>query len=75
MIFQASDYKRTKFLDSNNNNNLFIKSIYLKVGTQLEYFGHSNMLYIYAIRAITNHIPIRECSFLRNLSLICTENI
>ena len=63
MIFQVLDYKRKNFLDLNNNNNLLIKPTYSKGGTWLKHIEHSNILYVHATRAITNHTLISKYHF------------
>jgi len=60
MTFQASDDKERYFLDLLNDDLNSIKPTYSKGELWLKFFGHSNLLYIRAIRAITNHAPIRE---------------
>ena len=58
MHFQAPDNKGQHFLELCDDN---IQSITLSVakgGLWLKYFGHSNLLYIRASRAIVNHVPI-----------------
>ena len=60
MTFQASYYKGKIFLDLNNNDNLPTRLTYSKGGAWLKHIGHSNMLYICAARAITDHAPIGE---------------
>jgi len=52
MMFQASDEKGRNFLNLLNNNLNIIKPAYSKRGSWLKYFGHSNLLYIRATRAI-----------------------
>jgi len=60
MTFQASDGKRRHFLELVNNDLKDIKPSYTKGGLWLQLFGHSNMLYACAMRAITNHALIGE---------------
>ena len=60
MMFQASDLKENQFLDLLDNNNNIIKPLYVKDGSWLKTFGHSNSLYMHATRAITNHAPISK---------------
>ena len=60
MTFQASDKKGHHFLDLFNDNNKPLKLTYSKSEIQLKYFGHSNSIYIRAIRAIVNYTLIRE---------------
>ena len=58
MMFQASDLKGNQFLDLVNDDNNIIKPTYVKEGSWLKVFGHSNSLCTHATRAITNHAPI-----------------
>ena len=60
MTFQASDMKGKHFLDLNDNNNNTIELSYIKGGSWLKYFSHSNSLCARASRVITNHTPIGE---------------
>ena len=60
ITFQASDLKGRQFLDLVDNNNNIIESFYVKGGSWLKMFGHSNSLCAWATRAITNHTPIGE---------------
>ena len=60
MTFQASDGKGKHFLDLLDNNFDTIEPTYTKGGPWLQVFGHSNLLYAQATRAITNHAPIGE---------------
>jgi len=60
MLFQASDIKGSNFLDLLDNNLQSIKPSYSKKGLWLKNFDHLNFLYAKAIRAIINHILIRE---------------
>ena len=60
MTFQASDGKGKHFLDLVDNNLNIIKPAYTKGRSWLQVFGHSNSLYAYTMRAITNHAPIGE---------------
>ena len=53
-------YKGSNFLDLINNNFLPTKPTYTKDGTWLKHFEHSNTLYVWATRAITNYAPIEE---------------
>jgi len=41
-----------------DNNNNIIELSYVKEGSWLKMFGHSNSLFAWATRAITNHTPI-----------------
>jgi len=59
MIFQASNLKGNQFLDLVDNNNI-IELTYIKGGSWLKVFGHSNSLYACVTRAITNHVPTGE---------------
>jgi len=63
MYFQVLDYKGKNFLDLNDNDNLSIWPTYLKEGAWLKHIGHSNSLYMYIIRAITNYASIGEHYF------------
>jgi len=58
MTFQALDGKGNQFLDLIDNNLETIKPSYTKGSLWLQDFGHSNLLYARAMRAITNHSPI-----------------
>ena len=60
MTFQALDGKDNHFLDLVDNNFNIIEPSYTKGGPWLQVFGHSNSLYAHAMRAITNHAPIKE---------------
>jgi len=60
MKFQASDAKGRQFLKLLDDDLHPIESSYSKGGLWLKFFGHSNSLYIRALRAIINHVPIRE---------------
>jgi len=60
ITFQALDGKGNQFLDLLDDNYCFIKPSYVKGGPWLQSFRHSNSLYVCALRAITNHAPIRE---------------
>jgi len=65
MTFQASDDKKRNFLDllNNNLNTIELTTIeltYLKGGSWLKYFGHSNLLCARATRSIVIHSPISE---------------
>ena len=53
MSFQALDYKERNFLNLVDDNNT-------KDDLWLKHFGHSNILYVRATRAIINHTPIGE---------------
>ena len=54
MTFQASDWKGKHFLELLNDNNNIIKPSYIKDGSWLKYFGHSNLLCARVMRTITN---------------------
>ena len=58
MIFQASDFKGKHFLDLLNDDFNVIEPSYTKGGPWLKSFGHSNLLCVHIIRAITNYTPI-----------------
>jgi len=58
MMFQASNLKGNQFLDLLDNDNNIIKLSYVKGGSWLKTFGHSNSLCVHATRAIINHTPI-----------------
>ena len=58
MTFQASDDKGRNFLELLDNNLNIIKLTYSKDRSWLKYFGHSNLLYARAMRAIVNYTPI-----------------
>jgi len=58
MIFQASDLKGKQFLDLLDSDGNDLEPSYIKDGSWLKFFGHSNSLCARAIRAITNHAPI-----------------
>jgi len=60
MIFQASEMKGKSFLNLTDGDDKTIEPTYIKGGSWLKYFGHSNSLYARASRAITNHAPIGE---------------
>ena len=60
MTFQASDGKDRHFLNLVNHNSKDIELSYIKGGSWLQSFGHSNSLCTWATRAITNHAPIGE---------------
>jgi len=59
-MFQASNLKGNQFLDLLNNNNNIIELSYVKGGSWLKTFNHSNSLCARATRAITNHTLIGE---------------
>jgi len=58
MTFQASDLKGKQFLNRLDGDNNIIEPSYVKGGSWLKSFSHSNSLCVQAIRAITNHAPI-----------------
>ena len=60
MTFQASDGKGNHFLDLLDDDFNIIEPSYMKGSPWLQAFGHSNSLCAHAMRAITNHAPIRE---------------
>jgi len=60
MTFQASNIKGNQFLDLLDDDNSIIEPSYVKGGSWLKTFGHSNLLCACATRAITNHAPIGE---------------
>ena len=57
-MFQASNLKENQFLDLLDNNNNIIKPSYVKGGSWLKTFGHSNSLCACATRTIMNHALI-----------------
>ena len=60
MTFQASDGKGKNFLDLVGDDYEDIEPSYIKGGPWLQVFGHLNLLYAHATRAIMNHAPIGE---------------
>ena len=60
ITFQASDEKRSSFLNLVDNNYKDIKPSYIKGGPWMQAFKHLNSLCTWAIKAITNHAPIEE---------------
>ena len=60
MTFQASDSKGKHFLDLVDSDDNPIEPSYIRGGSWLKFFGHSNSLCARASRAITNHAPIGE---------------
>ena len=60
MTFQASDFKERNFLNLLNCDDNIIELLYIKGGSWLKFFGHSNSLYARASRVITNHASISE---------------
>jgi len=76
MIFQASDGKGNQFLVLLDNDLNPIEPSYIKDGSWLQSFGHSNLLCARATRAITNHAPIGEYRLrsLPNMDFSCPCN-
>ena len=60
MLFQAAHSKGRNFLDLLDDNLNPIQLSSIKGGPWLQHFGHSNLLYTRATRAIINHAPIGE---------------
>ena len=60
MMFQASDFKGSQFLDLLDDNDNIIKLSYIKRGAWLKFFSHFNSLYAKASREITNHALMGE---------------
>jgi len=60
MTFQASDAKGRQFLKLLNDDLYPIESSYSKGGLWLKFFGHFNSLCVRALKAIINHVSIRE---------------
>ena len=60
MTFQVSDGKGKHFLNLVDNNYEDIEPSYIEGSLWFQAFGHSNLLYACATRAITNHAPIGE---------------
>jgi len=60
MLFQVVDLKGRNFLELLDDNLNSIKLLNIKGGPWLQQFGHSNLLYTRATRAIVNHIPISK---------------
>ena len=60
IMFQASNLKGNQLLNLLDNNNNIIKLSYVKRGSWLKMFGHSNSLYVHTTRAIMNYAPINE---------------
>ena len=60
MSFQALDNKGKNFLELLDDESNPLKSLTIKDGPWLQYFGHSNTLCTRATRAIVNHVPIGE---------------
>ena len=76
MTFQASDGKGNHFLDLLDDDLNVIELSYVRGGLWLQAIGHSNSLCAHAIRAITNHAPIREyrLRFFPNMDFACPCN-
>ena len=76
MTFQASDGKSKHFLDLLDSDLNVIELSYARKGPWLQAFGHSNLLCVCAVRAVTNHAPIREyrLQFLLNMDFTCPCN-
>jgi len=60
MTFQVSDRKERNFLNLVDDNYKDIELSYIKDGTWLQIFGHSNLVCAHITRAITNHALIGE---------------
>ena len=60
MTLQMLDLKGKQFLNLLNDDLTDIEPSYTKEGPWIKYFSHSNLLYIRAMRAITNHALIEE---------------
>ena len=60
MMFQASNLKENQFLDLLDDDNNIIEPSYVKEGSWLKMFGHSNSLCAHVTRAIMNHALIGE---------------
>ena len=60
MTFQVSDDKGCNFLELLDDENNLLEPIYSKGETWLKYFGHSNLVYARAIRAIINYTLISK---------------
>ena len=60
ITFQASDLKGNQFWDLLDDDNNIIELSYVKEGSWLKVFSHSNSLCAHATRVITNHAPIGE---------------
>ena len=58
MIFQALDSKERQFFNLLDDNFNIIEPSYTKEDLWLQLFGHSNLLYVCAMREITNHALI-----------------
>jgi len=60
MTFQVSNFKGKQFLNLLDSDDNIIEPLYIKDGSWLKFFGHSNSLCARASRVITNHAPIGE---------------
>ena len=60
MTFQASDLKGKHFLDLLDSDDNIIELSYIKGGSWLKHFSHSNSLCARALRVITNYAPVGE---------------
>jgi len=60
MMFQASDFKESQFLNLLDSNDNIIGTSYIKGGAWLKFFDHSNSLCTRASRAIKNHALTEE---------------
>jgi len=73
--FKHQTSKEKSFLDLIDGDDNILEPSYCKGSTWLQFFGHSNMLYTRAIRAIINYAPIGEfwlCFFsYRDFSCLC----
>jgi len=58
MTFQASDLKEKQFLNLIDSNENILELSYIKGGSWLKFFSHSNSLYARAMRTITNYALI-----------------
>ena len=63
MNFQVFNLKDTHFLDLLDDDLNPIELSYIKERLWIKYFGHSNFLYMKAIRTIINHVLIGEYHF------------
>ena len=60
VTFKVLDDKGRKFMDHLDDDLNSIELMYVKGGSWLKYFSHSNSLCARATRAIVNHAPIGE---------------
>jgi len=60
MSFQALDNKGKNFLKLCNDESNLLEPLTIKSSPWLQHFGHSDILYAKATRAIVNHTPIGE---------------